>query len=370
MNLILICAAAFITTVFGEDDGDQCGAVTLDNFSYTDTDCWENISDSKCMDSEWKGRQSPIKVVEVNKEKKDEVVLTYSHSKKYPAKLHVTKSDKKFDISPVERADDAKSFLEVKVDDRKVKYNFHGYHFHAKAEHFIGDAQHDLELHAVHSKADKGKDADASAVIGVLFKAKEDAEDNGFLKAVIDVMEGTELATTVTTTTSTTTSTSTTTTTSTTTSTPTSTTTSTTTSTSTTTTLTGAERRRLSDVTDQAAIKELDLRRLLTDVDSTLETLVMYKGSLTTPPCSPEVHWFLFTEPIIAPPAQLEKFSKLFVPGNVRKISDKEGWNNGEVTQAGHEGLLLKSGSSRSSVGGHLSSFVAIVAVAMAMVAL
>ncbi len=44
-----------------------------------------------------------------------------------------------------------------------------------------------------------------------------------------------------------------------------------------------------------------------------------YKGSLTTPPCSEIVNWFLFTTPIQASKEQLEKFSKI-LKNNYRPV--------------------------------------------------
>jgi carbonic anhydrase len=44
-----------------------------------------------------------------------------------------------------------------------------------------------------------------------------------------------------------------------------------------------------------------------------------YEGSLTTPPCSEHVHWYVLKQPIEASPAQVAQFRKLY-PRNVRPI--------------------------------------------------
>ncbi|MCP4747963.1 MAG: carbonic anhydrase family protein [Desulfobacteraceae bacterium] len=43
-----------------------------------------------------------------------------------------------------------------------------------------------------------------------------------------------------------------------------------------------------------------------------------WPGSLTTPPCTEGVSWFLMTHPVKVTPAQVDKFSRLFHGGNAR----------------------------------------------------
>ena len=55
------------------------------------------------------------------------------------------------------------------------------------------------------------------------------------------------------------------------------------------------------------------------DIDALLpenESTYRYLGSLTTPPCSEGVRWFVFTDPIQASAGQISDMSELIAPNN------------------------------------------------------
>lgn len=69
-----------------------------------------------------------------------------------------------------------------------------------------------------------------------------------------------------------------------------------------------------------AADVTIDLNRFLPRE----RQLYNYMGSLTTPPCSEGVQWFVFQEPVEVSPEQLRTFARLF-PNNARPIQPTHG---------------------------------------------
>ena len=72
---------------------------------------------------------------------------------------------------------------------------------------------------------------------------------------------------------------------------------------------------------------EHHLEHIKVDVDSLLpveRTTYRYDGSLTTPPCSEGVKWFVMTNPIALSKAQIAAFTVLF-PHNVRPVQPLNG---------------------------------------------
>jgi carbonic anhydrase len=64
---------------------------------------------------------------------------------------------------------------------------------------------------------------------------------------------------------------------------------------------------------------EMKVAQVSVDVDELLpnkKATWRYSGSLTTPPCSQEVAWFMLQEPVQASAAQLESFRKVMVGNN------------------------------------------------------
>ncbi len=57
---------------------------------------------------------------------------------------------------------------------------------------------------------------------------------------------------------------------------------------------------------------QVDLDRLMPENRATFR----YSGSLTTPPCSEDVHWFVYAEPIELSRDQIKVFRKIFHGNN------------------------------------------------------
>ena len=72
---------------------------------------------------------------------------------------------------------------------------------------------------------------------------------------------------------------------------------------------------------------ENHLTHVKVDVDAllpTARTTYRYDGSLTTPPCSEGVKWFVMTTPIALSPAQIHAFTSL-IHGNNRPVQPLNG---------------------------------------------
>lgn len=88
----------------------------------------------------------------------------------------------------------------------------------------------------------------------------------------------------------------------------------------------GAENPELQKVLDHmpATIGEVvDLASVQIDITKLLPQDQRYyrlMGSLTTPPCSEGVHWFVMEQPMTASKAQIEAFSALFPEGDARPL--------------------------------------------------
>ena len=68
-------------------------------------------------------------------------------------------------------------------------------------------------------------------------------------------------------------------------------------------------------VTETATIR-------LTDLLPASRDYFRYAGSLTTPPCTEIVSWFVYRDAIEASSAQIQAFARLF-PGNARPVQDR-----------------------------------------------
>jgi len=127
------------------------------------------------------------------------------------------------------------------------------FHMHTPSEHTVGGKSFPMEMHFVH----RGGNNAFAAVVALLFEESKD--DNPELEKVWPLFS----------------------------------------------ICPAAESTPVQDVT-------IDLRALLPENTSHFE----YDGSLTTPPCTRTVHWFVVTEPIHASAAQINAFADVFGPSN------------------------------------------------------
>ncbi len=139
------------------------------------------------------------------------------------------------------------------------KYKLLQFHFHAPSEHTINGNPIQMEAHLVHIAADG-----ELAVIGVLMK--EGIENNSFISKIFDNMP------------------------------------------------TDAHKGHNRVQTNKLKVNT-------TDILPTSKDHWHYMGSLTTPPCTQIVEWFLLKEPISISPTQLAQFHKLY-NGNARPVQE------------------------------------------------
>ncbi len=142
------------------------------------------------------------------------------------------------------------------------RYSLLQFHFHFESEHSVDDAHTALEAHFVHMNK-KGQ----LGVLGVFIKQSHDGEENKALKII------------------------------------------------------------LANASHEVAIKdlneELDLENLLPDDD--IEDFWHYKGSLTTPPCSEGVKWYVAKKHIHASHTQIETMATLLHHNSYRPTQPLNG---------------------------------------------
>ena len=143
----------------------------------------------------------------------------------------------------------------------ELAYPLIQFHFHEPSEHVLGEKQFPAELHFVHIRAD-GR----IAVLGVLI---EEGEGNPTFQTILDNMP-----------------------------------------------TTGGGQN------DHSGI-QVNPASLLPEVGKRWNYYTL-AGSLTTPPCSEGVHWFVLSEPITISQAQLAQL-KSFYTGNARHTQDLNG---------------------------------------------
>ncbi|CDJ44970.1 hypothetical protein ETH_00010675 [Eimeria tenella] len=155
------------------------------------------------------------------------------------------------------------------------KYEVQQFHFHAPAEHTLG-GRSSIELHVVCKCTDTAAAAAAAnqnLVLGIFFEAKEGAADNPFLlcceRALAEQQQQQEQQE-----------------------------------------VPAAVREALQQAAAAAAADDsskdtVNLKELI-DED---KILVTYEGSLTTPPCTENVLWYLRREAIPTSPEQAKRFS-------------------------------------------------------------
>ncbi len=143
-----------------------------------------------------------------------------------------------------------------------VTYTLAQFHFHTPSEHQIDGKNFDMELHLVN------KDASGNiAVLGVLIK---EGAENKELANMWDKLPA----------------------------------------------------NTISEEDAIAVTGQIDLMNLL-PVD---KTKYEYKGSLTTPPCTEKVKWYVFSNPIEMSKAQIDKFKAIFKDDHrpVQPLNDRE----------------------------------------------
>ena len=139
------------------------------------------------------------------------------------------------------------------MDGNTYEFEAIQFHFHAPAEHTINGGQYELELHIVHQMtAESARNANTTrhlAVVAVFFELTHEvnATPNPFIEALKLHSVGTEF--------------------------------------------------------------DLNMNEVLGKELKDMMTFYAYKGSLTTPPCSQTVNWYLFEKPLKITQAQLNHFN-------------------------------------------------------------
>jgi len=309
MKFLAICATALLSTVAANDaeqpqevapptadqvaplttDQEACSATTLENWTYERKECWKEISGdgNKCAPIRWNEQQSPIDIVKdkVNKDKEKEVVLKYKSSKKDPTKVKITKKQV-LKFEPVSEGDDYKSTAEITWEKKKSTYLLEHIAFHWDSEHLIDGVRADLELQAFHKKED-GEGLEHAA-ISLMFKAKEGASENKFIKAVTDELDEQKMPS-----------------------------------------------GNFEKEVEGDKVTAMSIRNLFESLDNSL-SLVTYKGSKTVPLCDTTVRWFVNDKVFEIPPAQVQKFIA-YRSKNFRSIETAPGqkWNSRTVYKIG-----------------------------------
>lgn len=122
--------------------------------------------------------------------------------------------------------------------DDGTKYVLNQFHFHTPSEHRINDKHFDVEQHLVFSKVE-GPNQNEIAVVAVFYNMGD--EENAFLKPMIDNLP-----------------------------------------------------KKVGDTTE---IKKVKLSKLIKDIDN-ISNAFNYDGSLTTPPCTETVEWYVNQKPL------------------------------------------------------------------------
>lgn len=138
------------------------------------------------------------------------------------------------------------------------RYKLLHFHFHAPSEHTIDGEPAEAELHLVHQIDDGSLPADSKAVVGVLIRA---GDENPAFATVWNQLQ-------------------------------------------------------VAIATPQPVDGEVNAAEMLPAVQTTYR----YTGSLTTPPCTPEIAWNVMTEPIEMSPAQIEAFRATLEGDNNRPV--------------------------------------------------
>ncbi len=74
--------------------------------------------------------------------------------------------------------------ITVKINGTIFTYKILNIHFHLNSEHTINDKLYDMEMHIVHENTNSSDINNLHMVIGYIFEAKENYDDNDFLKSI------------------------------------------------------------------------------------------------------------------------------------------------------------------------------------------
>jgi len=126
----------------------------------------------------------------------------------------------------------------IVTSDDGTLYKLNQFHFHTPSEHRIDGVHFDVEQHLVFSKV-KGKNPNEIAVVAVFYNVGE--EENVFLKPIVENIP--------------------------------------------------------KKAEEKNKIKKVELSTLIKDIDS-IKNAFNYDGSLTTPPCTETVEWYVNKKPL------------------------------------------------------------------------
>lgn len=209
-----------------------------------------------------------------------DLLLTNNLASSAPTKKDNVVFDCGYKLQLKPHEDGSFGFLE-RGETNKHKYNVVQFHFHAPSEHTQSNNRAPLELHIVCKCVESGKEDDL-LVLGIFFDKHKDGKECCFLKGCEGALvtsikdKKTNFSTAV----------------------------------------SAALEKAEKDINDKEP--SLDLKGLLND-DA---TLIAYEGSLTTPPCTENVHWYVLKEPVGAAEEQLKRFGEYLKPegseGNFR----------------------------------------------------
>jgi carbonic anhydrase len=74
--------------------------------------------------------------------------------------------------------------IKVKINGTEFTYKIANIHFHLNSEHTIDGNLYDMEMHVVHENTNSDDKNNLHMVIGYIFEAKENYDDNDFLNSI------------------------------------------------------------------------------------------------------------------------------------------------------------------------------------------
>jgi carbonic anhydrase len=163
---------------------------------------------------------------------------------------------------------DATTVQLFESEDGAYLHQLQQFHFHfGGSEHVVDNIRHGGEMHLVHHDAsDSDGSRQISAVVAVFLDALEDENDNEYFEPILQRYEQLLTATTT----------------------------------------VSAGRRRLENAANHDYWNAYNLL-------PATENYFYYRGSLTTPPCTPGVHWFVLQQSLVISSSQLHRLELLYV---------------------------------------------------------